>query len=180
MSGKRVGEAFGQPPGPAAKKIPWARYHVFGGKRYERLAGISNGHIPRGRRAYRGGPHYLPVRLRFPPHRPVGLRILTPAGNIARDTEAHDSRLRSRVQIVAVRMAALPGGIVPPIALRLGARAGRVLPLGLAGKPVALAGLGGQPLPRRGRPPGSRPFHDLDARRVPLRDRLPARRAARG
>ena len=38
-----------------AKRILWRQYHVFGDERFERLAGISNGHIYnlRGRRAYR-------------------------------------------------------------------------------------------------------------------------------
>ena len=50
-----VDEAFGQPSGPAIKRILWRQYHVFGDERFERLAGISNGHIYnlRGRRAYR-------------------------------------------------------------------------------------------------------------------------------
>ena len=50
-----VDEAFGQLSGPATKRIPWRQYHVFGDERFERLAGISNGHIYnlRGRRAYR-------------------------------------------------------------------------------------------------------------------------------
>ena len=48
-------EAFGQPSGPATKRILWRQHHVFGDGRFERLAGISNGHIYnlRGRRAYR-------------------------------------------------------------------------------------------------------------------------------
>ena len=50
-----VDEAFGQPSGPAIKRILWRQYHVFGDERFERLTGISNGHIYnlRGRRAYR-------------------------------------------------------------------------------------------------------------------------------
>ena len=50
-----VDEAFGQPSGPAIKRILWRQYHVFGDERFERLARISNGHIYnlRGRRAYR-------------------------------------------------------------------------------------------------------------------------------
>ena len=50
-----VDEAFGQLSGPATKRILWRQYHVFGDERFERLAGISNGHIYnlRGRRAYR-------------------------------------------------------------------------------------------------------------------------------
>ncbi len=50
-----VDEAFGQLSGPATKRILWRMYHVFGDKRFERLAGISNGHIYnlRARRAYR-------------------------------------------------------------------------------------------------------------------------------
>ena len=50
-----VAEAFGQLSGPATKRILWRMYHVFGDKRFERLAGISNGHIYnlRARRAYR-------------------------------------------------------------------------------------------------------------------------------
>ena len=48
-------EAVGQLSGPATKRILWRMYHVFGDKRFERLAGISNGHIYnlRGRRVYR-------------------------------------------------------------------------------------------------------------------------------
>ena len=50
-----VDEAFGQLSGPATKRILWRMYHVFGDKRFERLAGISNGHIYnlRARRTYR-------------------------------------------------------------------------------------------------------------------------------
>ena len=50
-----VDEAFGQLSGPATKRILWRQFHVFGDERFERLAGISNGHIYnlRGRRAYR-------------------------------------------------------------------------------------------------------------------------------
>ena len=50
-----VDEAFGQLSGPATKRILWRQYHVFGDKRFERLAGISNGHIYnlRARRTYR-------------------------------------------------------------------------------------------------------------------------------
>ena len=50
-----VDEAFGQLSGPATKRILWRQRHVFGDKRFERLARISNGHIYnlRGRRAYR-------------------------------------------------------------------------------------------------------------------------------
>ena len=50
-----VDEAFGQPSGPAIKRILWRQYHVFGDERFKRLARISNGHIYnlRGRRAYR-------------------------------------------------------------------------------------------------------------------------------
>ena len=50
-----VDEAFGQPSGPAIKRILWRQYHVFGDERFERLARISSGHIYnlRGRRAYR-------------------------------------------------------------------------------------------------------------------------------
>ena len=40
-----VDEAFGQPSGPAIKRILWRQYHVFGDERFKRLAGISNGHI---------------------------------------------------------------------------------------------------------------------------------------
>ena len=40
-----VDEAFGQLSGPATKRILWRQYHVFGDERFERLAGISNGHI---------------------------------------------------------------------------------------------------------------------------------------
>ena len=48
-------EAVGQLSGPATKRILWRMYHVFGDERFERLAGISNGHIYnlRSRRAYR-------------------------------------------------------------------------------------------------------------------------------
>ena len=56
-----VDEAFGQPSGPAIKRILWRQYHVFGDERFERLAEISNGHIYnlRGRRAYRvPGPRF--------------------------------------------------------------------------------------------------------------------------
>ena len=38
-----VDEAFGQPSGPAIKRILWRQYHVFGDERFERLARISNG-----------------------------------------------------------------------------------------------------------------------------------------
>ena len=50
-----VDEALGQLSGPATKRALWRMYHVFGDKRFERLAGISSGHIYnlRGRRAYR-------------------------------------------------------------------------------------------------------------------------------
>ena len=50
-----VDEAVGQLSGPATKRILWRMYHVFGDKRFERLAWISNGHIYnlRGRRVYR-------------------------------------------------------------------------------------------------------------------------------
>ena len=50
-----VDEAVGQLSGPATKRILWRMCHVFGDKRFERLAGISNGHIYnlRARRAYR-------------------------------------------------------------------------------------------------------------------------------
>ena len=50
-----VDEALGQLSGPATKKALWRMYHVFGDKRFERLAGISNGHIYnlRRRRVYR-------------------------------------------------------------------------------------------------------------------------------
>ena len=50
-----VDEAFGQLSGPATKRILWRLRHVFGDVRFERLAGISNGHIYnlRARRAYR-------------------------------------------------------------------------------------------------------------------------------
>ena len=50
-----VDEALGQLSGPATKRALWRMYHVFGDKRFERLAEISNGHIYnlRGRRAYR-------------------------------------------------------------------------------------------------------------------------------
>ncbi len=50
-----VDEAFGQLSGPATKRILWRMYHVFGDKRFERLAEISNGHIYnlRARRTYR-------------------------------------------------------------------------------------------------------------------------------
>ncbi len=50
-----VDEAFGQLSGPATKRILWRMFHVFGDKRFERLAEISNGHIYnlRARRAYR-------------------------------------------------------------------------------------------------------------------------------
>ena len=48
-------EALGQLSGPATKRALWRMYHVFGDKRFERLAEISNSHIYnlRGRRAYR-------------------------------------------------------------------------------------------------------------------------------
>ena len=50
-----VDEAVGQLSRPAAKRILWRMYHVFGDDRFERLSEISNGHIYnlRGRRAYR-------------------------------------------------------------------------------------------------------------------------------
>ena len=40
-----VDEALGQLSGPATKRALWRMYHVFGDKRFERLAEISNGHI---------------------------------------------------------------------------------------------------------------------------------------
>ena len=52
-----VDEAFGQLSGPATKVVLWRMYHVFGDRRFKRLAGISNGHIYNLRkgRAYRTG-----------------------------------------------------------------------------------------------------------------------------
>lgn len=49
-----VDEAFGQLSGPATKRILWRMFHIFGDKRFERLAEISNGHIYnlRARRTY--------------------------------------------------------------------------------------------------------------------------------
>ena len=48
-------EALGQLSGPATKRALWRMFHVFGDRRFERLAEISNGHIYnlRRRRAYR-------------------------------------------------------------------------------------------------------------------------------
>ena len=40
-----VDEALGQLSGPATKRALWRMHHVFGDKRFERLAEISNGHI---------------------------------------------------------------------------------------------------------------------------------------
>ena len=59
-----VDEAVGQLSGPATKWILWRMYHVFGEERFERLAGISNGHIYylRNRRAYRRARTPLPGR----------------------------------------------------------------------------------------------------------------------
>ena len=52
-----VDEAFGQLSGPATKVILWRMRHVYGDERFERLAGISNGHIYnlRKSRTYRTG-----------------------------------------------------------------------------------------------------------------------------
>ena len=49
-----VDEALGQLSGSATKQALWRMYHVFADKRFERLSGISNGHIHNlpGRRAY--------------------------------------------------------------------------------------------------------------------------------
>ena len=52
-----VDEAFGQLSGPATKVVLWRMCHVYGDRRFKRLAGISNGHIYnlRKSRAYRTG-----------------------------------------------------------------------------------------------------------------------------
>ena len=52
-----VDEAFGQLSGPATKAVLWRMRHVYGDERFERLAGISNGHIYnlRKSRTYRTG-----------------------------------------------------------------------------------------------------------------------------
>jgi hypothetical protein len=62
-----VDEAFGQLSGPATKVILWRMRHVHGDERFERLAGISNGHIYnlRRTRTYRTG------RLTFRETRPT-------------------------------------------------------------------------------------------------------------
>ena len=81
-----VDEAVGQLSGPATKRILWRMYHVFGDKRFERLAGISNGHIYnlRNRRAYRrarttrGAPSPIGQRRRPRPEgRPGFVRVDT-------------------------------------------------------------------------------------------------------
>ena len=68
-----VDEAFGQLSGPATKVVLWRMYHVYGDRRFKRLAGISNGHIYnlRKSRAYRTG------RLTFRETRstPVGFGV---------------------------------------------------------------------------------------------------------
>ena len=62
-----VDEAFGQLSGPATKVVLWRMYHVYGDRRFKRLAGISNGHIYnlRKSRVYRTG------RLSFRKTRPT-------------------------------------------------------------------------------------------------------------
>ena len=89
-------KAFGHLSGPATKRILWHQCHVFGDKRFERLAEISNGHIYnlRGRRAYRtarttfratrGAPSPIGQRRR---PRPEGLR--TPPDPSRRLVHAH-------------------------------------------------------------------------------------------
>ena len=68
-----VDEAFGQLSGPATKAVLWRMRHVHGDERFERLAGISNGHIYNLRRfrIYRTG------RLSFRETRatPVGFGV---------------------------------------------------------------------------------------------------------
>ncbi len=68
-----VDEAFGQLSGPATKAVFWRMRHVHGDERFERLAGISNGHIYNLRRSriYRTG------RLSFRETRstPVGFGV---------------------------------------------------------------------------------------------------------
>ena len=69
-----VDEAFGQLSGPATKRILWRLLHVFGDERFERLAGISNGHIYnlRARRAYRRARTPLHTAKAAPPR--IGTR----------------------------------------------------------------------------------------------------------
>ena len=41
----RTGGAFGQLSGPATKVVLWRMYHVYGDRRFKRLADISNGPV---------------------------------------------------------------------------------------------------------------------------------------
>ena len=68
-----VDEAFGQLSGPATKVVLWRMYHVYGDRRFKRLAGISNGHIYnlRKSRAYRTGR----LTLRETRSTPVGFGV---------------------------------------------------------------------------------------------------------
>ena len=68
-----VDEAFGQLSGPATKVVLWRMYHVYGDRRFKRLAGISNGHIYnlRRSRAYRTGR----LTLRETRSTPVGFGV---------------------------------------------------------------------------------------------------------
>ena len=81
-----VDEALGQLSGPATKRALWRMYHVFGDKRFERLAEISNGHIYnlRGRRAYRRA--RTTVRAKRGAPSPIGQRsdISSEAGGVHR------------------------------------------------------------------------------------------------
>ena len=85
-----VDEAFGQLSGPATKAVLWRMCHVHGDERFERLAGISNGHIYnlRKSRTYRTGrltfretrstPASFGVRRKPQPHgQPGFLRVDT-------------------------------------------------------------------------------------------------------
>ena len=66
-------EAFGQLSGPATKVVLWCMYHVYGDRRFKRLAGISGGHIYNLRkgRAYRTGR----LTLRETRSTPVGFGV---------------------------------------------------------------------------------------------------------
>ena len=68
-----VDEAFGQLSGPATKVVLWRMYHVYGDRRFKRLADISNGHIYNLRkgRAYRTGR----LTLRETRSTPVGFGV---------------------------------------------------------------------------------------------------------
>ena len=68
-----VDEAFGQLSGPATKVVLWRMYHVYGDRRFKRLADISNGHIYnlRRSRAYRTGR----LTLRETRSTPVGFGV---------------------------------------------------------------------------------------------------------